>query len=67
MKGNDTLSASQKMMKGYKWDYCTFMFSFIGWIILGAFTFGILYTWLIPYMNVAEALYYEKLKEKTDK
>ena len=62
--GPDALKASREMMKGYKWDYFVFGLSFISWIILGVFTFGILYIWLIPYMQVASALYYERLTAK---
>lgn len=62
--GPDALKASREMMSGYKWDYFVFELSFIGWIILGAFTLGILYIWLIPYMQVASALYYERLTAK---
>ena len=60
--GNDSLKMSREMMNGHKWDYFVFELSFVGWIILGVFTLGILYVWLIPYMNVASTLYYEKLK-----
>lgn len=62
--GPDALKASREMMRGYKWDYFVFELSFIGWIILGVFTLGILYIWLIPYMQVASVLYYEKLLAK---
>ena len=60
----DAMKKSREMMKGYKWDYFVFELSFIGWIILGIFTLGILYIWLIPYMQVASVLYYEKLLAK---
>ena len=50
-------------MKGYKADYFVFMLSFLGWILLGVLTLGILYIWLYPYMETAKILYYEKLKE----
>ena len=63
--GNDSLKQSREMMKGYKWNYFKFELSFLGWIILGIFTLGILYIWLIPYMNIANILYYEKLTKKT--
>ena len=65
--GIDSLKASRAMMKGYKWDYFVFDLSFIGWILLVPFTLGILLIWLYPYMTVAEALYYDKLKEVTKK
>ena len=63
-KGQDSLKASREMMKGYKWDYFVFMLSFIGWILLIPFTIGILAIWLVPYMTVAELIYYDKLKTK---
>ena len=66
-EGSESLKQSREMMKGYKWDYFVFGLSFLGWIILGIFTLGILYIWLIPYMNVANILYYERLIKKTSK
>ena len=42
-------------------EYFLLILSFIGWSILGAFTFGILYIWLIPYMNATMANYYRSL------
>ncbi|MGN1379518.1 MAG: DUF975 family protein [Bacilli bacterium] len=49
----DTLSLSRKMMNGHKLDALVFGLSFIGWIVLGTFTLGILYVWLSPYMSIA--------------
>ena len=63
--GSDSLKASREMMKGYKWNYFVFGLSFIGWIILVPFTFGILLIWLYPYMTIAYAIYYDKLKENS--
>ena len=62
--GPDALKASREMMKGYKWDFFVFELSFIGWAILGLFTLGILYIWLVPYYQVATVLYYERLTAK---
>ena len=59
----ECIKASKEMMNGYKWDYFVFSLSFIGWGILGAFTFGLLYIWLTPYMMTAEVLYYDELKK----
>lgn len=61
-KGVDALKASREMMKGHKWEYFVFGLSFIGWILLVPFTLGILLIWLIPYMTVAAAIYYDRLK-----
>ena len=65
LSGIDSLKKSREMMKGYKMDYFVFCLSFLGWIILAPFTLFILFVWLVPYMEVAEAIYYDKLKEKT--
>jgi len=51
------------MMNRYKRDYFVFGLSFFGWILLGIFTLGLLYIWLIPYMMTAEVLYYDELKK----
>lgn len=60
--GNDALKECREMMKGYKWDYFVFGLSFLGWILLIPFTLGIILIWLYPYMIVANAIYYERLK-----
>lgn len=65
--GSDSLKKSREMMNGYKWDYFVFCLSFIGWIILIPFTLGIICIWLVPYINVASVLYYDKLQKKLDK
>ena len=62
VSGSDSLKKSREMMKGYKMDYFVFGLSFLGWIILVPFTLGILLIWLYPYMTVATAIYYDKLK-----
>ncbi len=59
----DALKKSWNMMKGYKWNYLIFILSFLGWALLAPFTLGLLFIWLIPYITVAELMYYEKLKE----
>ena len=64
LSGIDTLKKSRGMMKGYKVDYLLFGLSFFGWILLACLTCGILLIWLYPYMEVAQAIYYDKLKEK---
>ena len=61
----DAIKKSWEMMKGYKWNYFVFLLSFLGWIILAPFTLFILFIWLIPYMTVAEVIYYDELKKIT--
>lgn len=61
--GATCIKKSKELMNGYKADYFVFQLSFLGWIILGMFTLGILYIWLIPYMCAAEVIYYDELKK----
>ena len=49
----ETLELSRKMMNGHKLDYFVLNFSFIGWMLLVPFTFGIILVWLYPYMLTA--------------
>lgn len=59
---SEVISKSKEMMQGHKWDFFVLGLSFIGWAILGIFTFGILYLWLFPYMQVTYANFYNSLK-----
>lgn len=63
-KISEILNKSFDMLDGYRLEYFVLCLSFIGWMILGLFTFGILYLWLIPYMMVTFALFYEEVKER---
>ncbi len=54
---------SSELMDGYKWDYFVFQLSFFGWGLLCALTLGILYIWVLPYMQTAEIMYFEELKK----
>ena len=60
----DAIKKSKELMRGHKWEFFLLNLSFIGWIILGAFTFGILYLWLIPYMEVTMCNFYNELVAK---
>ena len=59
----EVLNKSKQMINGHRWEYLVLGLSFIGWAILGVFTLGILYFWLIPYMEVTYANFYNSLKE----
>jgi uncharacterized membrane protein len=58
----DALRRSKDLTKGYKGRLFGLYLSFIGWAILCIFTLGIGYLWLVPYIKVAEANFYEGLK-----
>lgn len=55
------MSESWELMKGYKWNYCLFTLSFIGWILLTAITFGIAIIWVVPYCEICFTNYYVDL------
>ena len=57
----ECLKESRTLMDGYKWDYLVFNFKFIGWILLTIFTFGIAGIYVIPYIIIAQAKYYDNL------
>lgn len=59
----ELIETSKQMMDGYKMDYFVFELSFFGWILLGLITFGIAFIWVVPYINVANVMYYEELKK----
>lgn len=65
ISANDAIDKSKEMMNGYKWKYFLLALSFIGWIILGIFTLGIGFLWIIPYISIANAKFYEDLKNQT--
>ncbi len=60
----EAISKSKEIMRGHKLDLFILQLSFIGWIILGAFTFGILYLWLVPYMTITECNFYNSIINK---
>ncbi len=56
------MKLSMAMTKGYKGDLFVMELSFLGWMILAPFTLGILYFWLIPYMEMSYTNAYHALK-----
>lgn len=54
----ETLKYSREKMQGHKLDTFVLGLSFIGWAILGTLTFGILYIWLYPYMQLTFIKFY---------
>ncbi|HAN10427.1 MAG TPA: hypothetical protein DCP90_07420 [Clostridiales bacterium] len=58
------LRLSKTMMKGQKTRFLLFNLSFIGWILLSGVTFGIALIWVLPYIQVAQVLFYEGINER---
>ncbi|MGN1234626.1 MAG: DUF975 family protein [Christensenellaceae bacterium] len=61
MSQDEARRRSMEMMKGNKWRLFCLYFSFIGWWLLCALTFGLLTLWVVPYVNMATAAFYEDL------
>ena len=61
MSPSEAITASKQLMDGHKWELFCLDFSFIGWILLGALTFGIGSLFVTPYMNAAYAAFYRQI------
>ena len=59
ISASDAIKKSKKMMNGYKWKYFCLGFRFIGWLILSALTFGIGLLWLLPYIQITYAKFFD--------
>lgn len=59
----EALRKSQRMMKGKKWKLFCLGLRFIGWFLLSILTLGIGLLWLIPYVQVSYAKFYDDVKE----
>ena len=62
MSASEAIRESEKMMEGYKMKYFLLQLSFIGWMIVGAFCFGIGTLWVGAYIETSRAVFYEELK-----
>lgn len=66
----EAISRSERMMRGHKMELFILQLSFIGWILLTAFTFGIAAIYAGPYMQTAQVNFYNKInpynKTKSD-
>jgi uncharacterized membrane protein len=58
----EALKKSRDMMDGYKWKYFEMSLIFFGLSLLCILTLGIGFLWLIPYMQVSYANFYDDLK-----
>lgn len=47
----EALRTSIALMRGAKWRFCLMELSFLGWMLLGALSFGIGFLWILPYMS----------------
>lgn len=61
--GIQALKESARLMKGNIGRYLWLNISFIPWIFLSIFTFYIALFWILPYMEMAAAVFYRELTE----
>ena len=59
---NEAIDMSKDMMYGHKYDLFYLYISFIGWYLLSILTLGIGTFWLMPYIQTAQASFYEDVK-----
>ena len=62
LRFNGAINRSMDMMKGHKFDLFYLQLTFIGWLLLCILTAGVGLLWLAPYMNAAQAHFYEDVK-----
>lgn len=63
--GKEIVEESESLMRGNRWSFFWLGLTFIGWVILSAFTLYIGLLWVMPYMMVAMVCFYEALANKT--
>ena len=56
------IDASRQMMDGHKWEKFVLDLSFLGWIIVGSLCLGVGTLWVTPYMEAANAQFYEYVR-----
>lgn len=61
LSSKEVLIKSWNMMQGHKWEFLGYILSFLGWILLCVFIVPMYF--VIPYMEVTFALFYENLRK----
>ena len=63
IRPRDAITLSRRMMNGHKWECFVLDLTFVGWYILGTFTFGLVTVlWVAPYSVATFAEYYTELR-----
>lgn len=64
MSAEEALNESKAIMDGHKMDLFVLQLSFFLWILLGFFTLGIAYIYVIPYMQLTITNFYHRIKNQ---
>jgi uncharacterized membrane protein len=59
--GREIVEESASLMQGHRWAFFWLSLTFIGWVILSAFTLYIGMLWVMPYIMVTFVCFYETL------
>ncbi len=63
IRPREAITLSRRMMNGHKWECFVLDLTFVGWYILGTFTFGLVTVlWVAPYSVATFAEYYTELR-----
>ncbi|MGI6573647.1 MAG: DUF975 family protein [Fermentimonas sp.] len=57
----EAMKKSRELMYGFKWKFFCLCLRFIGWLLLCVITLGIALLWVVPYMHVSFAKFYDAL------
>lgn len=60
------ITKSKELMYGNRWKLLCLGFRFLGWLLLCILTLGIGLLWLMPYMAVSYAQFYEDIKKTAE-
>lgn len=66
LSNKEVVEKCKEIMQGKRWKLFCLQFSFIGWAILAALTFGIGMLWLIPYIQLSMISFYEDAMGKKE-
>ena len=66
LSAKEAVAESEKIMTGKRGKLFCLQLSFIGWAILGVFTLGIGYLWLVPYIQFAIVTFYKFVSGDND-
>lgn len=62
LSASEAIHRSRFMMRGHKFDLFWLYLGFLGWFLLCLLTAGIGFLWLAPYMEAAQAAFYQDVK-----
>ncbi|MCQ2500542.1 MAG: DUF975 family protein [Lachnospiraceae bacterium] len=63
LTAREALRKSTDLINGSTGQYFLLLLSFLGYIVLGFTSATIGFLWVVPYITVSQAIFYEKLKE----